>query len=107
MNKNKHFYSSIVDITSLTLELGNIDLTKEERLHLLSLAESNIHHAIIDAVLSELSEKDKQRFVEHLNSENHDEIWKFLNSRVENVEEKIKKAAEDIKRELHKDIKEV
>lgn len=107
MNKNKHFYSHIVDMTSITLELGNMDLTREERLHLLSLAQSNIHHAIINAVLSELSEKDKQKFIEHLNSENHGEIWKLLNLKVENVEEKIRKAAEDIKKELHKDLKEI
>lgn len=94
-------------MTSITVALGDMELTKEERLHLLSLAESNVHHAIIDAVLSELSDNDKRKFIEHLNSDNHDEIWKLLNSKVENVEEKIKKAAEDIKKELHKDIKDI
>ena len=83
-----------------------MNLKNEERLHLLQLAESNVHHAIIDAVLSELSEEDKQKFIEHLNSDDHDKIWELLNSKVENVEDKIKKAAEEIKKELHKDIEE-
>ncbi len=106
MKKNKHFYSQIVDLSSITVEIAGMDMKREERLHLLALAESNVHHAIIDVVLSELSEEDKQKFVEHLNSDNHDQIWKLLNSKVENVEKKIKKAAEEIKKELQKDIKE-
>lgn len=80
-------------------------MSHEERVHLLTLAESNIHHAVLDAILSELSEQDKKIFMDHLHSNNHDEIWKLLNSRIENVEEKIRKAAVDLKKELHKDIK--
>ena len=44
--------------------------------------------------------------MQHLNEGDHDEIWKFLNGRVDGVEEKIKKAADDLKIELHKDLKE-
>lgn len=107
MKKNKHFYSHIVDTTSLTIAIGNINVSPEERLHLLDLAESNIHHAILDAILSELSEEDKKKFVEHLHEDNHDEIWKLLNSKIDNVEDKIKKAADDLTKELHKDIKDL
>lgn len=107
MKKQKHFYSHIIDWSSITLEIGNLDMEHDERVHLLSLAESNIHHAVLDAILSELRERDKRKFLEHLHSDNHDEIWKLLNSRIENVEEKVIKAAEDIKKELHKDIKTV
>lgn len=107
MKKNKYFYSQIVDITSITIEIGNMEMEKEERLHLLSLAESSIHHAIIDKVLSELNENDKRKFIEHLHSDNHDEIWKLLNEKIQNAENKIIKAAEDIKKALQKDIKEL
>lgn len=107
MKKGKHFYSHIVDTSTITLEIGNMEMSQEERLHLLSLAESNIHHAILDSILSELSETDKKKFVEHLNSDSHDDIWELLNSKIKNVEEKIKKSAEDLKKELHKDIKQI
>lgn len=107
MNKGKHFYSHIVDTSSITLEIGNMKLSQEERVHLLSLAESNIHHAVLDAILSELSEDDKKKFMEHMHADNHDEIWKLLNGKIENVEDKIKNAAEDLKKELHKDIKDL
>ena len=103
--KKKYFYSHIIDTSSLSLELGEMDLTSDERMHLISLVESNIHHAILDLVLSELSEEDKKIFLMHVAEESHDKIWKFLKEKTIDIEEKIKKAAEDLKKELHKDIK--
>lgn len=102
----KHFYSHIIETSSLSLALGDIELTKEERLHLISLVDAQIHHVILDTVLSHLSEDDKKVFLQHYSSNRHDEIWKLLHSKVENIEEKIQKAAEELKKELHKDIKE-
>lgn len=102
----KHFYSHLIDFSSLYIELEKLKIEADEREELISLAQSNTHHAILDAILSELSEEDKLKFMQHLHSDNHDEIWKLLNSKVENVEGKIKKAAEDLKKQLHKDIKE-
>lgn len=102
----KHFYAHIIDTSTLSLELAGMDLTSEERKHLISLVESNMHQTILDLVLSELPEKDKKIFLMHMAGERHDEIWKFLKDKTENIEDKIKKAAEDLKAELHKDIKE-
>ena len=102
----KHFYSHIVETSVLSLELGDMDLSKDERVELISLIDSNIHHAILDAILSELSEEDKKIFLNHLALNDHDKIWKHLKAKIENIEEKIKKSADSIKEELHKDIKE-
>ena len=102
----KYFYSNLVDTTSIALELAEMDLTQEERVHLVSLVESNIHHAILDIVLSELSEEDKKEFLRHITSDNHDKVWELLNSKVEHIEDKIKVAAQELKKELHKDIRE-
>lgn len=84
-----------------------MNLTPKERLHLISLIDSNIHHEILDLILSELNPEDKKTFLAHLASEDHDKIWKLLNSKVDNIEEKIKKTAEALKKELHKDIEEI
>ena len=104
--RKKYFYTHIVDISTLSLELGDMDLSPSERIHLLSLIDSNIHHAVLDLVLSELAPMDKKTFLTHLASENHIKVWKFLNEKIKNIEEKIKKTAEDLKKELHKDIRE-
>lgn len=106
MKIQKQFYSHIVDTSTITLSLGEMDLAQEERVYLISLVEGNLHHAIVDAVLSELGEEDKKEFLLHLHSNEHGKIWDLLNNKVENIEDKIKKAAEDLKKELHKDIEE-
>lgn len=101
----KYFYTHIIDTSTLSLELGNMNLTPKERLHLISLVDANIHHEILDLILSELNPSDKKTFLAHLASENHDKVWKFLKNKVDNIEEKIKKTAEDLRKELHRDIK--
>ena len=105
--RKKYFYTHIIDTSTLSLELGGMELDPKERTHLISLIDSNIHHAVLDLILSELKPMDKKTFLTHLASENHDKVWKFLNQKVENIEEKIKKTADELKKELHKDIKEV
>lgn len=102
--KQKYFYSHIIETSIISLELGKMDLAPSERVHLVSLVESQLHHVILDIVLSELSEEDKKIFLQHLSLDNHDKIWEHLKNRIENIEEKIKKAAEELKKELHKDI---
>ena len=102
----KHFYSHLIGIESIFVELDKMDLSKEEKIHLAQLVEANLQHTILDAILSQLKDHDKRAFMAHLNEGVHDKIWKFLNEKVENVEDRIKKVAEDLKIELHKDLKE-
>ncbi|MBI2074370.1 MAG: hypothetical protein HYT83_00860 [Candidatus Levybacteria bacterium] len=104
--KRKHFYSHLVETSVISLELGDMNLSQDERVELVSLAESQLHHVITDTILSELSEEDKLVFLQHLHSDQHDKIWELLNEKIENIEEKIKKSAEELKKELHKDIRE-
>lgn len=105
--KKKHFYSHLVETDSLVILINDLDITDDEKGHLISLVDSQLHHAVLDAVLSELSEHDKRLFLKHLLHEEHDEVWRHLNTKVDNIENKIKKVAEDLKKELHEDIKAV
>lgn len=103
----KQFYSHIVETESIIIELDKLDLSKEEKTHLISIADSSLYHTIVDAILSELSKEDKKMFLKHLVSQEHDKLWELLKEKTENIEEKIKKAAQDLKEKLHQDIKEV
>ena len=100
------FYSHLIEIESVIVELDKMDLSKQQRLHLAQLLDSSLHHTILDAIFSQLSEDDKKVFASYLAEGHHEKIWKFLNEKVENVEDKIKSAAEDLKKQLHKDLKE-
>lgn len=100
----KNFYTHLVEIESLVVELDELELTSDQKIHLSSIIDSSLHHAIIDAVLSELSDEDKILFLRHLGENDHDRIWKFLNERASNIEDKIKNTADDLKKELQEDI---
>jgi hypothetical protein len=103
----KHFYSHIIENETLLIELEQLDLEPEEREDLVKLVEANLHHAILEAVLDELSETDKQIFLEHIAHDRHDKVWEHLRSRIENIEGKIKATADSLMQELYNDIKAV
>ena len=103
---DKHFYSHLVEFDSIVIELNKMNLTEGEKTHLLGIIDESLHHTVLDAVLSQLSEEDKKVFLEHVISNDHNKIWKHLNSKVDNIEEKIKIAAHDLKKKLHEDVKE-
>lgn len=101
----KHFYSHLVNTESVEQDLDTMGLTTEEKVHLLSLMEANLHHAILDTILSELSHEDKKLFLRLMTLDHHDAIWQFLNKKVNNIEHVIRKSAEDLKTEMHEDLK--
>ncbi len=101
----KHFFSHLVEVSTLDVEIDALDLSQKEKKEIKALIDESIYHTVLDAILSELSEKDKKEFLSHVVSEDHEKIWGFVNKKVLFIEEKIKKAAKDIKKEIHKDIK--
>ena len=101
----KYFFSHLIKLDSIIIELDKLDLSPEQKLHLANLIDSSLYHTILDAVLSELPLSDRKVFLNHLKENDHSKIWQFLNGKVDNIEEKIKKTADDLKLELHKDLK--
>jgi hypothetical protein len=102
----KHFYSHLIQIESLTVELDSMELADHEKHTLAKLADANIHNVVMDAILDKLSETDKRKFAEIAHSDDHKKVWDFLYSKSENIEDDIEKAALDFKKKLHEDVKE-
>lgn len=102
----RYFYTHLIEIESIVTELDKLDLAPEQKNHLTNLIDSSLHHTVLDAVLSELPLSDKRVFLNHLKEDDHSQIWQFLNGKIDNIEEKIKKAASELKLELHQDLKE-
>ena len=103
----KHFYSHLVDDGALTLELEALELDKEEQEELQEMISANLHHAILEAILDELSEEDKIIFLQHMAHNNHDKVWEHLKVKIENIEDKIKATADSLMEELERDIQSV
>lgn len=108
MNKRreKHFYSHIIELDTVLFELNKLDISSSEKAHLVELVDSNLHQAILEEVLSHLNEEEKIAFLEHMAEERYSDIWQLLEKRIDHVEDKIKKIAEEVKDELHEDINE-
>jgi gas vesicle protein len=103
----KHFYSDVVTLDTVIGEMAELDLSPEEKKELEEIAHDHLHETILDAILSELSARDKKIFLANIEYDTHEKVWKHLNEKVENVEDKIKAAAEKLKSELRDDIKHV
>lgn len=101
----KYFFSEYLSLESLLEQLRDMDFSEEERHHLASLIDSSLHHAILDEVLSNLSEGDKKLFLKMLEEDQEgDKLKEFLESKIDNIEDKIKKVSDDLVEEMHKDI---
>jgi hypothetical protein len=102
--KNNFFYSHLIETTDISLKLTELDLSEDEKVHLISLVEANIHSTVVDTVLSELSKEDKKTFLKNLVSNDHKKTWEHLSSRIGKLEDKIRKAAESLREDLMKDL---
>lgn len=105
--KKKHFYQHLLETSDISIEIAQLDLTPDERVHLISLVEANIHTSVVETVLSNLPEEDKKTFLQNLASEDHDKIWMHLKLKSSNIEDKLIESINEIKKEFLKDIKEV
>jgi predicted transcriptional regulator len=102
--KQNFFYSHLIETTDISIRLTEMDLTKDEKVHLTSLLEANIHSTIVHNILSELSEEDKKVFLKNLVNNKHQKTLDHLGAKIEKLEDKIKKSVEDLKKELLKDL---
>lgn len=102
---SKRFYSHLVQVDEIHMELNNHSLTEEQMEEVKNIIDESIYHTVLEAILSELSEEDKKVFLTHLMEDDHGKIWGFVNGKIENIEDKIVKAADDIKNKIHSDVK--
>lgn len=100
----KYFYSHLVKIELLEMQLDTLSLSPVEREDLVGLAHQNIHNAVMDEILSSLEPEDKKKFLELYTQGEHDKIWSHLNEKIEKIEDRIKIVSSQIKAELTRDI---
>lgn len=101
-----HFYSHIVEIDSIHSSLDELGLEMHEKHQLIIIVESSVHHVVMDTVMSELSDRDKKLFLGHVMSKDHEKVWDLISNKINDAENKIKQAVENLKQKLHTDIKE-
>ena len=101
----QHFYTHIIDLRDVHSELEILDLSDDEKNHLILVIESSIHHVIIDTLLTELPDAHKRMFLHHLAHNDHESIWDLLRKGLHKPEEKIKEAVQKLKTDFLEDIR--
>lgn len=101
------FYSHLITLDDLSLELDTLEISEDERKHLLQIATSSIHYELLNTALSELPKQHKREFLKHIHNEDHEKAWHFLNDKTENIEKKLKQKADKLKEEFKKDIEDL
>lgn len=103
----KYFYHKYTVYESFTEDLHSLDLSDDERQHLFALVDSSLYHVVLDEILSNLTSVDKKAFLHRLKENPEDEkLMDFLNNKIDGIEDKIKKVANDLVLEMQKDLKE-
>lgn len=103
----KIFFQKYVVMEELISEIDKLELSPEEKHHLSALVDSSLHHAILDEILSNLSNEDKKLFLHEMNKDPESEkLVDFLKDKIDNIEDKISKVSDQLVSELHEDVKE-
>lgn len=112
----KYLFEEIIQIKTVHLKLNEMDLANQEKEELLEIMKSTVHHKVIDLILSELTDEEKEIFLEGIStgggfsdmdeqSSRSSELknrqyLSVLRDRINNLETKIKEKVKEAEEEL-------
>lgn len=99
------FYSHLVSFDDLSADLDTLEISEDEKKHLLKIAASSIHYELLNTALTNLPKEHKKNFLLHIHNEDHEKAWHLLRDNSKDIEAKIKQKAKELKEEFKKDIK--
>jgi hypothetical protein len=102
--QKKHFYSDMIGIQDIYVSLEELQLSSDEKQHLTTLLEANIHATVVNTVLPQLPEEEKKTFLKNLLANDHEKTWQHLNQYSQDIEAKISQSLSKLKAEILEDI---
>lgn len=99
----KYLFEEIIQIKTVHLKLNEMDLADQEKEELLEIMKSTVHHKVIDLILSELTDEEKEIFLEGVSTGQMDKNKQYLSvlkDRINNLEAKIKEKVKEAEAEL-------
>jgi len=102
----KVFYDHLVVREEIIAEIDKHVLAIEEREELVQLVDENLHHQVLDIILSSLPREKHEEFLIRFHNTPHDEnLLDYLKRHDTEIEKKITEEAKKIKSELLAEIK--
>lgn len=103
---NKIFYDHLVVREEIIAELDKHVIAVEEREELVQLVDENLHHHVLDVILSSLPVEKHEEFLVRFHNTPFDErLLDYLKEMDKDIEEKITEVAKKVKSELLAEIK--
>lgn len=103
----KQFYSHLVTLESVRVELSGTNISESEKKELLELAQKQLHHVMLDTALEHVKGEDKKEFLKHLHHEDHEKAWQVLRMHTKDIEHHLLHAAHELYEVLRDDIREL
>lgn len=95
-----HFYEKHISLHLFNKKILSLSIKEEERTYLFNVAKSAVLHKFVDFCLLELDKQHHKQFVKFLKTANTQTINDFLNTNIQNYEQKALKKAKEVEKEL-------
>jgi transposase len=99
-----YFYDHVISVESVHRAIDDLELPTDQRVELRRLLEAQVHHNIMNLILSELPPEDRAQFLEYHSAGDSERMWALLSEKIESVEEKIRDVSDELVAQMHKDI---
>lgn len=97
----KIFYDHLTVFEEITIELDKYKFDRQEREEIVRLVDENMHHRVLDVILTHLPKERHQDFLTKFHSAPHDSnLLTYLKKEVENIEDLIISEAKKVKAEI-------
>ncbi|MFC1656775.1 hypothetical protein ACFL14_02355 [Patescibacteria group bacterium] len=104
--RRKTFFSHLLDTDQLITMVERLLEIEEEKLEILDMIDSTLHHRVVDKILHELDQGHHETFMsEYSRDPGNEELLFFLQKHIPNIEEKIQSESKDAQASLFEDIK--
>ena len=103
--RKKVFFSHLLDSDKYILLLEKLLEIEQEKLEILDMIDSTLHHRVMNLILQELNEEHHEFFIkEYSQNPGNVEILIFLKKQIPDIESKIRKESKSFHAELKNDI---
>ncbi|MFH1749996.1 MAG: hypothetical protein ABH837_03870 [bacterium] len=104
--RRKTFFSHLLDTDQLIMMVERLLEIEEEKLEILDMIDSTLHHRVIDKVLDELDDRHHELFMtEYSRDPGNEELLYFLKKHIPDIEDKIQLESKATQSSLFEDIK--
>lgn len=101
------FYERFIEIKPLEVEIASLEISEEEKNNLHFMIAELLHHHTLETILDQLSEEDKQLFLEAVNQNQEMTIATLLKDKVKNYEKVLKDKLHQVRDDIIEEIRKI